>query len=102
MNEGRDLEDSGLLASDEDLAISFAPKSVEYGFQSSLSMSGWIIFTKTEVFRICLLWPRIFTFSNPFRTCGRLENNLRSLNKSRYCINEQFLACLLRFFTPQE
>ncbi len=65
-------------------------------------MSEWNIFTKTEVLRIGLLWLRIFTLLNPFRTCYRLENNLKALNKSRYFINEQFLACLLWFFTPQK
>ncbi len=43
-----------------------------------------------------------FVLLNPFLACDRLENNLKSLNKSRYCINEQFLACLVRFFTPQK
>jgi hypothetical protein len=65
-------------------------------------MSGWIILTKTEVLRIWLLWLRIFSPINPFWTYGRLENNLKSLNKSRYCINEHILACLLRFFTPHK
>jgi hypothetical protein len=63
MNEGRDMEDNVLLASDEGLAVSYKVlKMISIRFCECLD----VFFSKAEVLRIWLLWLRIFTLLNPF------------------------------------